>query len=474
MHLRLLPVLILLCCLWSPPVTLAQSTIDSTGVIVIRNIFLNGNRITKDHIIKRELTFAIGDTLPANEVQAVLQQSQQNLINTSLFNAILVNVMSYDDSSARDEVYKDILITMEERWYIWPSPIFDLADPNFNTWWTTRDFNRTNYGLYVDWENFRGRKEQLIFNFQLGYTKQAAIKYSVPYLNRRQRLGGSLTLIYKQNDEVAYRTLDNQRLLYSDGSGNAREDFATKLFLSLRNGLYHTHGLETRFNYSAAADSVPILASDYYASGNQVRYFSLTYTYTHDRRDAKAYPLQGHYLQGLLLKSGFGLGDPDLNVMYAQLTAKKYLPISDRWNFAASVTGRTLLSNELPYYFQEGLGYGYFVRGYEYYVIDGQHWGLLRSNLKLALLKPRWKTLEFIPTKKFNTFHYAFYLNVFADVGYVSDKLYAVGNPLSNETLYSTGIGLDFVTYYDKVLRLEYALNHIGETGFYIHFVQPI
>jgi hypothetical protein len=45
---------------------------------------------------------------------------------------------------------------------------------------------------------------------------------------------------------------------------------------------------------------------------------------------------------------------------------------------------------------------------------------------------------------------------------------------LDNKFIFGTGIGIDFVTYYDKVLRLEYGVNDMGETGFFIHFVAPI
>jgi len=36
--------------------------------------------------------------------------------------------------------------------------------------------------------------------------------------------------------------------------------------------------------------------------------------------------------------------------------------------------------------------------------------------------------------------------------------------------LRSIGIGFDLVTYYDKVLRLEYTVNHFGQGGFFVHF----
>ena len=40
--------------------------------------------------------------------------------------------------------------------------------------------------------------------------------------------------------------------------------------------------------------------------------------------------------------------------------------------------------------------------------------------------------------------------------------------------IYSWGLGLDFVTYYDMVLRFEYAFTSNRTNGFYIGFGMPI
>jgi hypothetical protein len=40
---------------------------------------------------------------------------------------------------------------------------------------------------------------------------------------------------------------------------------------------------------------------------------------------------------------------------------------------------------------------------------------------------------------------------------------------LSNRYLFGGGIGLDIVTYYDLVIRLEYSMNDRAETGFFIN-----
>ena len=75
--------------------------------------------------------------------------------------------------------------------------------------------------------------------------------------------------------------------------------------------------------------------------------------------------------------------------------------------------------------------------------------------------------------EQFKKSYYSFYFSIFADMGVVIDNQYADQNALNNTLLFSQGISLDFVTYYDKLMRLEYTRNHLNEWGFFIHFSNP-
>ena len=39
--------------------------------------------------------------------------------------------------------------------------------------------------------------------------------------------------------------------------------------------------------------------------------------------------------------------------------------------------------------------------------------------------------------------------------------------------LWGNGISIDYVTYYDKLLRIEFSANHLGEKGVFLHFSNP-
>ena len=127
------------------------------------------------------------------------------------------------------------------------------------------------------------------------------------------------------------------------------------------------------------------------------------------------------------------------------------------------------ISAEYPYFLTESLGYcENFVRGYEYYVVDGQGIGLFRSNLRVKAID---KTLHspIFRNSQFGTIPVQVYPKIFADAGYVSDDVFTSTNTPRNTLLYSAGIGMDITTYYDWVFRFEGAVNALGEFGLYLH-----
>jgi len=135
----------------------------------------------------------------------------------------------------------------------------------------------------------------------------------------------------------------------------------------------------------------------------------------------------------------------------------------------AALKGRITQYRPSPFFNQRALGYGSdYIRGYDLYVMNGQDYLLFRSNLRYALVTRRIYELPYIRSGKFKRFPVAVYLNGFFDAGQVEDQVFGYRNPLSNQWQYGTGGSLDVVTYYDIVLRFEYAFNRMGESGFFL------
>ena len=181
---------------------------DSTQIpkdVIIRKISMKGNKVTKERIIQRELLFKEKDTIPVEELQNTLQQSRKNLINTSLFNFVTLDSIPVEGTTNQI----DINIEFVERWYIWPVPILEFADRNFNEWLKKKDWSRLNYGLFLTWNNFRGRREKLILFTRFGYDQKYELAYVIPYINRKQTWGMGFAGGLSQNHEIAYNSYDS-------------------------------------------------------------------------------------------------------------------------------------------------------------------------------------------------------------------------------------------------------------------------
>jgi outer membrane protein assembly factor BamA len=440
----------------------------------IVSINLTGNKITRDQIIFREIVFYIGDSLSVERLDTLITRSRQNLLNTSLFNFVDLK-KSFPDPGSRNVV---IDVNVTERWYIWPTPILKLSDRNFNVWWETKDLSRLSYGFYIDWRNFRGRKENLILRLQWGYNRVIVLQYLIPYLNQKKTLGMGFGFGYARQKETAYQTVDNKQEFYKEPEGFARQDYYAYGQFLVRRNIYNTHQLGLRYDRHHFSDSL-IMENEHYTidSSAELQYISFSYLFKSDHRDYKPYPLKGYYFDFQILKYGlWTFNSNTLNTVHLLATYRRYWELHPRIYFATGLNGK-ISAGYQPYFILRGIGYDRdMVRSYEYYLVDAQHFGILKNNIKFALIPNQVRNISFIRTDKFGKIFYALYLNVFFDAGYgvYNQDFGWETNDLQNALLLGYGTGLDFVTYYDIVVRLEFSVNFKNETGFFLHFMAPI
>ena len=448
---------------------IAADTI-STLPFVIERIIITGNGVTKPHIIERELIFHQSDTLPEAILVNAIARSRENLMNTGLFNFVEIN--HYSDPNHITSIH----INVTERWYLWPFPFFEVVDRNFNEWWLTRDFNRTNYGVYLTRENFRGRDESLKLQIRLGYSQRLGLFYNIPYINRQQNLGMSLGAFHTRNREIAYETEGNKLKYYKEPDDFIRKDWTVYWRLNKRSGIYNYFSYGMDYRRIEVSDSVIQLNDNYFINKTGLQQqLSFVWSYRHDRRDYQPYPLKGNLFEFEIGKTGFGLLKNEPEILAVASSYRKYFKWSQRWHSSFSVKGKVSGMYDSPFVNMRALGYGYdVVRGYEYYVINGNNFFLLKTTLiKYTLLPTYIYKLPFIRSEKFNKIPNTIYLSVSTDAGYVRDRQFAYNNHLSNKWLAGYGIGLDYVTYYDLVFRFEYSINDLGEHGFFLNFAAP-
>ena len=448
----------------------AQSDTSLSKPVFINNIIITGNKVTKVHIITRELVFHKGDTLPQAILQNAIDRSRENLMNIGLFNFVEINQIPDKNNQT------DILINVTERWYFWPIPFFEVVDRNFNEWWLTKDFSRTNYGIYLVQENFRGRDESLRIQIRMGYSQRFGLYYSIPYINKAQNLGISFGGFYTRNHEIPYATENNKLLFYKDPVDFNRKDWTCYSKLTFRSGLYDYYSGTAEYRNINVADTVISLNKNYLIENSAAQQqISLAWSYRRDLRDYRAYALKGHMFEIEVAKIGLGVlkNEPDLLTLGA--TYRRFLEWHPRWHTAFAISGKASSIKESPFVNLRALGYGNdVVRGYEYYVINGNNFFLIKSNLiRYTLLTTRVYNIPFIGSDKFNKVPNTLYVSLSSDVGYVRDRQFAANNPLSNSWIMGYGAGIDYVTYYDLVFRFEYSINNLGEHGLFVNFAAP-
>ncbi len=434
----------------------------------VNNIVITGNKHTKNYIIERELLLKKNDTIDKNLLNNTFEKSRQNLLNTSLFNFVTITAL-IDDTTNKI----DIKIELIERWYLWPIPIVELADRNFNAWWQERDFSRVTAGLNIIHENFRGRRENLTIGFALGYNMRFTLNYTIPYLNKEKTFGLGFYASYSANRELPYKTQNDKLQFYRADNYYLSNEINTYIEALYRPVFYQYHTFRITYDQYYYNDSLLILNPEI-SERKKNQSAGLYYQLKLDHRDNKSYSLKGWYIDLDITKKGI-FSNGNLNVLMLHATARKFWKIYNRFYYGAELSGKYNFSNELQYNDTKALGYlRDYVRGYEYYVIDGDRFLLGKTNLKFELLAPRKYNLKFIKTEKFSKIHFAFYINVFIDAAYVYKKDLINNNKLPNTLLYSGGLGIDFVTYYDKVLRFEYTINRNKEKGFFISFMAAL
>ena len=451
-------------------IILAQETLVITDdILVINDIQIQGNDITHDKVILRELVFAKGDTVFKMELLPSIQRSKDNLLNLALFNFVQFNVNHLSENRI------DIVIELTERWYIWPIPIIEYADRNFSSFIQNKDWSKINYGAYLKWSNFTGRNDLLSGKIRLGYIKEYAVSYSFPNLGKNQRHGLSAGFNYNQQNQVYVATHHNKPVEYRPPQVPAQVRYNGFTKYTYRRKYYTTHSLELQYYDYRVTDSVAVVNPNYLGEGNErMNYFVLAYNFNYDIRDSKIYPLEGINIKFRAEQLGLGFIEnyafPTFRltgvIMYHHKLAK-------RLYFNNASKFRVATEKRVPHLLNQGLGYREYLAGYEPYVIDGTDYVITKYNLKLQVIKPSTYTIPFLGAKQFNKIHYALYFNVFADAGYVNNVFPHPTNTMMNIWQFSAGAGIDFVTYYDLVFRVDYAINRYGEHGFFIHVETP-
>jgi outer membrane protein assembly factor BamA len=367
-----------------------------------------------------------------------------------------------------------VLFAVQERWYTFPIPTLSFAERNFNAWLDRDDrWRRVNYGLYVVRKNFRGRNEEIRANVQLGFNRRYELFYEAPGYGPHRRLGLGLGVSYSRPRALDYATVRDRLVTFRPEEGTPLVRQFGSIGLRWRQSVQRFSAFDVAYYKERVADSIIELNPVYFLNGTRREFLELRLTSTLNQRNTFAYPLTGSFAQIVLAYRVFLIpSTPDITTLLARYA--QYFALGGNFYYNFGVQGQVRLARRIGYADNRALGYEAHVRGYDAYVVDGRHYALARQGVSYRLLDAGKIKLQGIANPKINSLPLVVYLNTFTDAAYVIARTPIPNNSLPNQLIASAGVGLHLVTYYDRVLTVEYTRNARGQGGFFFRTDFPI
>ncbi len=440
----------------------ASFRFDDKTPVIIADIYIIGNKKTKPYIIEREIPFKIGNAILLSELPEKMELARQQLMNTALFIEVEVKL----DRQVDDLAF--IKVTVKERWYLFPLPYFKIVARNFNEWW--KDYNhslsRVNYGLKFSQNNFSGRNDNLRLYLVTGYSQLVSFSYSQPAADKSLKFGFDVGFDYSRNKEVAYKTDSNKMVPYKEDDKFLTKSFRGEIGLSYRPKIRTRHFL--RFSYSnSTVDTVVLkLNPDFFPSSRtNVTFMDIIYAINHANVDYIPYPTKGVTFSGSLIKRGF---TTDISMWQLNATATYTIPVSEKSQLYLQATGTLKFPFDQPFFNKRLFGHGdLYMRGLEAYVADGVAGFVTRATARREVLN--FKIKPPIVIQGHDKIPFRILLKVYGDLGYAYDKQPSNYSAITNKWLRSWGVGIDVISFYDFVIRLEYSFNQLNQQGLFIH-----
>lgn len=420
--------------------TLDTLYVKGDQLVKIDSIKISGNEVTKDFIIRRELTIAEGDSVS----EKVIDYNRERIFSLRLF----TNVKTFVFQSNQKNV---LMIVVEESWYVYPLLYFRSEYSSINS---------STVGVTLVYRNFRGRNETIYATAAFGYQPIYRLMYENPAMLYNQDIGIQVDLLYS---DLVNKNLAAANLVRSDFKEKIIDNSIT---LSKRfnqfNMLYATVG----FNYvETPYPGVQKIT----ASGtgiDRAPYAGISYNY--DSRDLKQFSDNGFYAFSSFTHKGFGINNVNYNIL--TLDFREYEKIigdfSAKWRFAS----RQTFGGTIPFYDYSYLGYEERVRGNFRNKREGNNYILASVEINHPIIK-EWDISLKLPLlpRSLTSARVGFYLGAFYDAG----TTYNNDQRLSLNQFYSGyGIGFTILVIPYSSFRVEYAINQdrrgefIFATGF--------
>ncbi|MFH0733993.1 MAG: POTRA domain-containing protein [bacterium] len=410
--------------------------LSKNAVLKVDSILIEGNNITKDFVIFRELTIKPGDLVSG----ATVDYNSERVFSLGLFNKVIL----YFNKQQNPEK-NNLVIHVEESWYIYPIPFVQLRD---------KDLSRSSYGLYITYKNFRGRNEEIKTKISLGYDPTYYVEYYNPLIIESWDISFSTALTYQT---ILNKSKIAEKMYGEEFSYKYRKvDFIFGKRLNPFNTVYSIFG----FKYlDAPAD----INKNILASNSSIdRVFSAGLSYVRDTRDLKQFAGSGIYGSASLTHFGFGIKNISYNILYADY--RQYQNVISNFILKWRGTYRHTFGENIPFYDQSYLGNGEYVRGHKNDLREGNNSILSSVELVYPVVK-NWNISLDLPLlpKKLTSARVGIYLSSFADAGIIYNNGDRIKIPNFDA---GYGVGMTILVLPFNAIRFEYAFNKYKKSEF--------
>lgn len=388
---------------------------------IVQKIVIVGNEKTKDRVILREMKTKAGEPYQPD----LLDKDMKRIESLRLFSRVRADAVKADDDAV-------ILITVNERWYIFPIPILYRNEKSWKKW---------SYGLGVLHNNVRGLANELLAAGWLGFNPGFDVEYTNPWF------GGDLKL--NSHIEIYHMKFRSQNLKHDRFDETYR---GIDWSIGKRWG-YHIYTY-AMFGY------------DFLTFPHQYQYLlpaekdgqhipSWGFGFTLDTRDLDQYPRSGSYIS-----------------LYASQTKWKnqldYLKYGGEARYYQRLIGDASLAlrmaamfsdGPLPFFAQTYLGYSERIRGQYYEQRQGGNRALASAELRIPVIPVRYMDIE-EDSELFGHYSQDVPFGLDATLFYDIGNVWQQSESLSDgHTLEGFGAGLNVRVPYIDVFRIEYAFN---------------
>jgi outer membrane protein assembly factor BamA len=417
--------------------TLTAQTTDSQFSselypFVVDSIQITGNEITEPFIILRELNFKTGDTLTRSNAI----YNRERVYSLGIFNQVYFNPIIIDSINILN-------IDVDESWYIYPIPFIDANES---------DLKKLSYGVYLRLKNFRGRNEDVMATFALGYDPSFSLSYYNPNLDYKNNL------FFRTS--FRYANITNKSRIAKElyGANFSQKSIGMSLLVGKRLDLFNRIYAVTSYSYIETPFYIPGVN----ASDNRIdNLLDVGIGYEHDTRDLAQFPKNGIFSS--VSYNLRGLGIDGINYSVGRIDFREYRKffynLISKWRFSTRVT----FGDNVPYYDCSIIGLDEKVRGHLTEKIEGKEFYFGSIELYYPIIEELNLDLTFLPIIPNQLLNYriGFYTQLFAETALArfKDQPFAL-----NRFNSGYGFGLTFLVLPYQILRVEVAFNEKFES----------